>query len=80
MATVAGWGQVEPDKMRDNTLRTAHQRVLNISDCKHFENAGYTFRRDIVKPEQLKIPGDEEPQICVGDPVELKATCNVCCV
>ena len=77
MVSVAGWGRVEPDRVRDTTLRYVHLRLLNISDCGEYQK-NFTLQRDRVEPDQIKVPGDEEPQICAGYPEGIKSFCRVC--
>ena len=76
MVTVAGWGQTEnygPGRKQNTPLRSVHLKLLNISHCKN-----ESLQRDRVKPEEVKVPGDEEPQICAGYPQSIKGTCKVC--
>ena len=75
MVTLAGWGTVEPGRVEDSTLRSVDLLLLNISRCSH-----ETLQRDRVKPEEIKNPGDEEPQICAGYPQRpiIKDACSVC--
>ena len=61
-------------RIRDTepSLLYFHLRLLNITECPYY------LQREMVKPDQIKVPGDEEPQICAGYLEGVKDTCQVC--
>ena len=73
MATIAGWGKSE-SRIIEPSLRYVPVKLLNISRCGIY---GARLLRKGVKTHQIKVPGDEEPQLCAGYLEGIKDSCTV---
>jgi len=73
MVTVAGWGKSE-ERNKEPSLRFVHVKLLNISHCGMYGNQ---LLRKAAIPQPIKVPGDDEPQLCGGYPGGVKDSCTV---